>query len=184
MGKKLQVLLIVVSLFVCGYAVNANAAGDVKVGLGYEGMIMGSFLQGISARAWMGPLGLEGNIFTGRVKAEADGDTLGKADLNAIGLKAMFAPIVKANSKFYVGADIGYGKAKFEAGDLDADGKVWLVGPFFGAEYFFQEIPELGFNWEVGYKFSKISLDVPDEDANADLKLDGINIVLGVHYYF
>ena len=87
--------------------------------------------------------------------------------------KLLYAPIVKENSEFYVGFEGGYGELDYEE-DLD----IMFFGPLFGAEYRFQGLPELGFCWEVGYRFSEFDGD----DGDADM--DGIAVSLGVHYYF
>lgn len=190
--RKLEVLGIVAALFVFGFAANAQAQ-DWKIGLGCEGMYFGPVVQGASVRAWTGPIGLEGNLFTGYAKADLDAtdpddDATYKVKMNAIGLKGMYAPVVKTNSKFYVGAEVNYGDVKADLGDyLDGaeyKGKMWTYGPFMGSEFNFQEIPEIGFNLEVGYIFNNVKFDNDDNDDELNLDVNGINVSLGVHYYF
>ncbi len=88
--------------------------------------------------------------------------------------KVLYSPIVKDNRQFYIGLEAGYGELE-SSEDVD----LTLVGPLFGAEYRFEELPELGFCWEVGYRFT--SMDGEDGD---DADLDGISISLGLHYSF
>lgn len=185
--KKVQVSTIIAALLFFGLTVSAQAA-DLKIGLGCEGMFFGPLIQGASARVWSGQIGGEANIFTGRVKAETDDSTM-KVSLNSIGLKGMFAPVVKANSKFYVGAQLGYGDFKGNAGDFlgggaTYKGRLLTYGPLMGAEFSWQELPEIGINLEVGYLFNKIKLDNDADESTLDLNMDGINVSLGVHYYF
>ena len=167
--KKCNLIAAMVLALVLSLAVNVNA-NENKVGVGYQGMFMGDFLQGASVRGWLNNIGLEGNIF--QASAEMDGDSV---DLFILTAKAMFAPIVRPNSKFYIGLEAGVGTIEV----LDEEIDITIFGPLFGAEYNFQELPELGFNWEVGYKFNNFEY----EDV-VEIDLDGVSVSLGVHYYF
>jgi hypothetical protein len=154
-----------------------------KIGIGYQGMIAGDYLNGISARGWIGDkFGLEASIFYGDIDAEADGGDVMDGDVFLSEVKAMYAFIVKKNSRFYVGAKGGYGKLDFDFDFLDGAGKIdddlWTCGAFVGSEWNFQGIPELGFNFDVGYNYITY-----DED-DADIDLDGIAVTFGIHYYF
>ena len=171
--KKLIVLAVMVCTLIFSVPFNANA----EFGLGYEGVIAGNFLQGISARGWVENLGYEINLFQSTI--DVDAEDLGfddSVDILIYGGKILFAAVVNQNSKFYLGLDAGMGSV--ELGDEEFD--VMSFGPLFGAEYRFQEMPELGFNWEVGYKFTNLEYD--DEDV--ELGINGISISIGVHYYF
>ncbi len=106
-----------------------------------------------------------------------DAGALGDADMWFLGGKALYAPVIHENSQFYVGVGGGWGNidgalSGFGSGDVDA----WVVGPLFGAEYRFQGLPNLGFNWEVGYQFANL------DAGEMDVDLNGISISLGVHY--
>jgi hypothetical protein len=153
-------------------AESSDLATERNIGIGYEGMFLGEFLQGVSARGWLGKLGLEGDLW----QASVD---VGPYDVDAWVLsgKVLYAPIVREHTKFYVGFEGGWATMDLGYGD-DLDGTTF--GPLFGAEYRFQELPELGFNWEVGYRWTSLSPSGYDEDFD----LNGISITLGVHYYF
>lgn len=144
-------------------------AEGMDIGVGYQGVFLGDVLQGLSGRAWFDEVGVEANL--SQMKASV-GDT--DADLFLFGAKALYAPVVKENSKFYVGLEGQFGSVDFDGDDAD----ITQFGPLFGAEYRFTELPEMGFCWEVGYRFLEADLD------GYDLELDGISVALGLHYYF
>jgi hypothetical protein len=95
----------------------------------------------------------------------------------AVALKGIFAPIVRENSKFLVSLEAGYTEAEEEGlpiGDLETDG--WFVFPAMGAEFMLSGVPELGLNFEVGYRYE----DSDDLDAQAG----GVTGTVGAIYYF
>ncbi len=176
------------------------ASAEVTWGAGYQAMFLGELLQGASIRAWVDDKwGIEGNIMAGQLDVDVEttdyddpnynSEMGGDGDLYVFSGKVMYAPVVKENSKFYFGFEVGYGTLDLDVdytSSISMDGDVWAFGPLFGAEYRFQEMPELGFNWEVGYRFGSASADGKGSTGEADLDLDisGITVCLGVHYYF
>lgn len=165
------------------------ASAEVTWGAGYQAMYLGELFQGASIRAWLdnSKWGFEGNIQQATLDIDIDTGSNsygGDGDLWFIDGKVMYAAIQKENSQFYFGFELGYGQADFgiDHSDTDLDADILAFGPLFGAEYRFQEMPELGFNWEVGYRFSDVSGDV--EDSDLDSGISGITVCLGVHYYF
>ena len=159
-----------------------------KVGIGYQGMIAGNLLNGASVRYRAGDrIGLEGNFFLGAVKATFDGEDAIDADIWSLEAKVMYAVIVRSNSKFYVGAKVGYGMADLKLGDTKVvDGTdFWTPGVLVGAEWSFPTIPEVGFNFEVGYSgIIYNSSKIKDDAVDIDLRLHGVNAAIGLHYYF
>jgi hypothetical protein len=160
-----------------------------KVGVGYQGMVVGSFLNGLSVRGWIGDrIGLEGSGFYG--KADLDVEYGGspvmamKGDFWMLEAKAMYAFIVRSNSKFYAGAKIGYGQITADFyGTKFLDGEsVWEPGVFIGSEWSFPGLPEVGFNFDIGYTGVIFNNDVQGLDV--DLQLHGVTATFGVHYYF
>ena len=99
------------------------------------------------------PSVMKAPIFYGEMGIDTPGgDT--DADIWLLDAQVMYAPIVKENSRFYMGLNLGYGQYDVDvAGFGDMDDSFWMVGPLIGAEYCFQGLPELGFNWEVSYDF-------------------------------
>ncbi|MEI7824319.1 MAG: hypothetical protein WCI01_03395 [Chlorobiaceae bacterium] len=164
----------------------ASAAPNAeKFGLGYQGVFAGNFLQGVSGRYWFSDtIAGEVNLFYGTVGVNdvtPGGDHLGDADALLGAVKVMYAPVVKANSRFYVGLEGGLGSVGLNVfGDeVLPNSSVWTVEPLFGAEFFLSEIPELGFNFEVGYKFHHLNFN-----DSVDLNIDGTTVAVGAHYYF
>ena len=147
-----------------------------KIGVGYQGMVASDYLNGISVRGWIGNnFGLEASVFYGSIDADVNGyGNVTDSDMTLFEAKAMYAFLVKQNSRFYVGAKGGVGKLDY---DIDDD-TVWTCGAFVGSEWNFQGIPELGFNFDVGYNY------IDYDDDHVDIKLDGIAATFGIHYYF
>lgn len=171
-----------------GSAFAEEAPNAGKVGLGYQGVFGGDILQGVSARGWVAnDVAVEGNFFYGDVELENIGilgdDFNGSLYLGAA--KIMYAPVVNSNSRFYVGLEGGFGAVDLEKNDkdVDTDGDVYVITPLIGAEHYFSEFPEVGFNWEVGYKMHSVSVG-DDDDDDVDISLDGTFVTLGAHYYF
>lgn len=162
-----------------------------KVGVGYQGMVVGSFLNGISVRGWIGErVGLEASGFYGRVDADIEQgsykETLMKADLWMIEAKAMYAVVARSNSKFYAGGKIGYGQLGMTDAPGNLDGSSVLTpGLFIGSEWSFPGLPEVGFNFDIGYSWliydNKVS---SDPYTYLNLNLSGVNATFGIHYYF
>ncbi|ACF11658.1 hypothetical protein Cpar_1255 [Chlorobaculum parvum NCIB 8327] len=150
--------------------------------LGYEGVFAGDVLQGLSSRYWFNEnLGGELNLFYGRVGVDFDySDT--NADLFLAELKMLYAPIVKENSRFYVGLEGGIGSIGGDTIPDDVDITVYTISPLIGTEFRFAEIPDVCFNWEVGYKFHRVNVDT--EEGDVDVNIDGTFVTLGAHYYF
>lgn len=177
--KSTVIITVVVAFFsfvLAGNAIGQDITG--KLGLGYQGMLAGDFVQGISARYWASEkAGIEGNIFHAYASLDT-GDDDDSVDGHALGFlgKVLYAPVVKDNSRFYVGLEAGYGVITSDEADEDLD--IFIVGPLFGAEYSFQGLPELGFNFEVGYKLTNFSID------DVDLDIAGVGVSFGIHYYF
>jgi hypothetical protein len=176
-----------------GTASAATGPNCGKVGLGYQGIFLGepASLNGVSGRYWVNDnIGCELNVFYGNASVEADDVELGDGDILFGTAKIMYAPVVKTNSRFYIGLEGGWGSvngSSLEDGDMN-DITIWTLSPFMGAEYSFSDIPELGLNFEVGYRFHNVSLeDVEMEGPDADeldVNIGGTYVSLGAHYYF
>jgi hypothetical protein len=172
-----------------GNGVNLAEAQN-QFGVGYQGIFPGN-AGGISARGWLkDKWGWDLTLFHTTATAKLDGI---EADTNAFVFdgRLMYAIVVRENSKFYIGGEFGYGnldmKIDIEYIGAQLESKIFIINPLIGSEFFFTDIPELGFNWEVGYKI--ISTDIETnvaevETADIDLDIKGCGIILGVHYYF
>jgi hypothetical protein len=174
--------------FLAVLALFASTAGAQDVSIGYQGFIGNgqNLLSGLSVRGWTDQIGYEGTIFYGQADIDLGAGADVSADVWILDAQVMYAAIAKEHSKFYVGLDFGYGGYSVEANSVpfigtgETDDNFWMLGPLVGAEYCFQELPELGFNWEVAYTFGNFE----NEDASLEVDLSGINVTLGVHYKF
>jgi len=174
---------LLVFALVAALAIGVGTASAQDVSVGYQGFIGNgqNLLSGLSVRGWTDQIGYEGTIFYGETTIDFGGGNEIDADVWLLNAQVMYAAVVKENSKFYVGLDFGYGQYDIDAGaGLKTDDGFWMIGPLLGAEYSFQGLPELGFNWEVSYEF----VSIENDDANIDIDLSGINVTLGVHYRF
>ncbi|MFO7860930.1 MAG: hypothetical protein R6U41_06885 [Desulfosalsimonas sp.] len=200
----LSILSLIGVLLISGMLLAGSAAAeeasesglDWKAGLGYQGMWVGGFLNGISARTWIeDKYGVEANYFYGDVETrtfDVDQSDTSDADLYIFELKAMYAPVVREYSRFYVGAVVSRGSFDLKNTGYffgrDFDDKIWGYGLFIGSEWHFQEFPEIGFNFDVGYKAYRYDDRYTDPDDGdyfkMDLDLEGIDATVGIHYYF
>ncbi|TLU88338.1 MAG: hypothetical protein FDX30_02610 [Chlorobium sp.] len=176
------------ALVAAGLAVMLGAgtasAEDGKIGLGYQGVFGGDplNLNGVSARYWFNKnVGGELNVFYGAVGASRNSVNVGNADLFLGTAKVLYAPVVKQNSKFYVGLEGGYGSVSGDWIPSSVDVTLWTVTPFMGAEYSFAGLPELGLNFEVGYRMHHVDTSWPGTDLN--IHVNGTFVSLGAHYY-
>lgn len=164
-----------------------------KVGVGYQGMVAGDFLNGLSVRGWItDKIGLEASGFYGRASVEVeeggDGKSEVKGDIWTIEAKAMFAFIVRNYSKFYAGGKIGYGQIDTSGVSMleSIDGtSFWTPGLFIGSEWSFPQLPEVGFNFDVGYSWLIYDNKVNEDPyVYVNMNLSGITATFGIHYYF
>ena len=168
-----------VSKFSIGYQ-------GLDLNTGHSGFSISGVANGLSSRYWINnEVGIEGNIYLHSTSTKPTGGDEEKTSVLAGTIKGMYAPVVKENSRFYVGLEAGLGRVHYE--EIDEDDaefdssntdSFWLVRPLIGAEYNFSGIPELGVNFEVGYLLSGYDSDHTTDD------MSGISIGAGAHYYF
>ncbi len=157
---------------------------DLSIGGSSSGFSLGGVANGLSSRYWINnEVGVEGNLYLLSGSHEHTGFEE-STSLLAGTVKGLYSPVVKENSRFYVGLEAGLGRVSYKyTGDPDYTDTLWLVRPLIGAEYNFAGIPEIGINFEVGYVFSSYNED--DTIVLHDtLDMSGISIGAGVHYYF
>jgi Outer membrane protein beta-barrel domain len=189
MKRRILGYVAVMATVICLCAAPVFAADNFnanKVGVGYQGILWGNMMNGLSVRGWIGPsIGLEGNVYYGHASASTDSGDIGDASLWMVNAKFMYAFLVRANSKFYAGGQILYGQAKVNPnGDDSMTSKFWSPGVFAGAEWCFPQLPELGMNFELGYNYLSDSNSVDNSSGSFDIKLHGMNLGAGIHYYF
>ena len=163
-------------------AIGVGTAG-AQNSIGYQGLLGTgtNMLSGLSYRGWSDAIGYEGTFFYGGMSVEPDYPGADDIDASiwALDLQVMYAVIQNTNSKLYIGADLAFGGWSADYGD-DASDNIWWIGPCIGAQYSFQEMPELTFNWEVAWDYADIGVD----DDDVDVSINGFNTTLGVHYAF
>jgi hypothetical protein len=192
-GIALAVLMLFLS---AGFVFAADEADKKfisnKVGVGYQGMSAGNFLNGLSVRGWIGDrIGLEASGFYGKASAEVEayGSKYEmKGDLWMIEAKGMYALVARDYSKFYAGGKIGYGQ--INASNMPyaevIDGTSFLTpGLFVGSEWSFPQLPEVGFNFDVGYSWLIYNNKLNEDPyVYLNLNMSGITATFGIHYYF
>jgi len=196
MKRRILGYVAVMVTVICLCAAPSFAADNYKVGVGYQGMFAGNMLNGLSVRGWFGPntaIGVEGNVFYGAMKAETSltSDEL-DADLWMGEIKAMYAFLVKPNSRFYAGMKLGYGEAdidvKVGGTKVNIDPDFWEIGVLVGSEFSLPFMPEVAFNFDVGYNYMDTDSDVNvsgmGKISDIDLDLDGVFATWGIKYYF
>ena len=163
---------------VLAQAEEAGAPG--RFGVGYQGAYnsgSGSsyFVNMISLRyapkPWGGAL-VFGHYNENGYEAGTDSDGW------TIQARCFYTLISRPNSDFYIGASAGYGKSEYETSSSEWDTDAILVGALLGVEWHFTELPELGFNFEIGYNAAFV-----DEEGDDDT-WEGTFVSLGAHYYF
>jgi len=190
MKRRILGYVAVMATVICLCAAPVFAADNFnanKVGVGYQGIMWGSMMNGLSVRGWIGPnIGLEGNVFYGHAAVSTDpGGDQGDGSLWMVNAKFMYAFVVRANSKFYGGAQFMYGQAKITPESSDSYiNKMYSPGVFAGAEWCFPQLPELGFNFELGYNYLFDTTSRDNHNGSTDIKVHGMNLGAGIHYYF
>ncbi len=174
-----------------------------KVSVGYQGQdLMGinnfsdtssiglGALNGLSVRSWVtNQVGIEGNLYVGNWKNnEGDGEETNEVSVLLGTVKGLWAPVVRENSRFYVGLEVGFGSYDQQnvsgPDEGSADNGIYIVKPLIGVEYNFAGIPELGINFEVGYLFAGVHWDEQAYELDAKSTMSGTSVGLGAHYYF
>jgi hypothetical protein len=178
--KKLLCIIAAMTMVVAIQAEGEEKSSEPgDLGVGYQGIFYGGGNARMDAASirWHGssPVGVQGLI------GQLNTDTGAEQNTLVLAVKGLVNLIERENSTFYVGPKIGMAWISTTGGGgNDVDSTQILFGAFVGTEYFFQGLPEIGFNFDVGYDFVVGDDDVNGDNANAY----GINVTLGAHYYF
>jgi opacity protein-like surface antigen len=178
--KKLLALVSVFALMLTVASAQENVASEDpgSIGLGYQGMIMGSALMNGASIRYQGqdsPFGFEFNLgqWSGDIERNRGENKL-DIDVYALQLKGMYTLIKRQNTNFYAGVKGGWYNL-----DIEDDAEyAWQIAPLFGAEWRWSEMPEIGVNFEVSYDFCDT------EVKGSDINLRGVMVTFGIHYYF
>ncbi len=204
--KKLLCISILTALTaVCAQAeekkdVKKETADEDKVGffgIGYQGMNNSfGYHNGISIRFAPQPIG--GAIVISQASSNGEDQMAGSTaetttSVFALQGKFMWSLIERKNSDFYIGGLVGLGYYQTETknaatGNGEEEDASFMLGFLAGTEFRFTELPEIGFNFEIGYNFEGRN----DENKNAagtttgdyDTAFGGTYVSFGVNYYF
>lgn len=160
--RKVLTGLLMSLLLIMVLCAGSLAADRGKVGVGYQreylpkGPVLEDSFHVASVRFRATPsISIDGMLGFGST------DTL---DSWMLGADCLYNLISKENVDVYAGGGLSYL-------DMDTDDGLGLRG-FFGAEFFFTEIPNAGINWKVGLQY----YDVND--------MFGTFVSVGVNYNF
>ncbi len=95
-----------------------------------------------------------------------------------LGGKFLYNLIIEDNMAFYTGAGLGIMPAHIDYGEKEENETGFQVGAFVGWEFFFSELPNLGFDVEIGLRYIDI-----DEYAQLST-FGGAFSMFGIRYYF
>jgi len=173
MSMKQKLLIPAIALAAVAAAPAAMAAETAgKFGVGISKVIEEDTVA-LAGRYWMSEeAGVQGTLY---YLNDEEGDD-SEFTSYAAAIKGIFAPIVRENSKFLVSLEAGFNSAELETpvGDEETDG--WFVFPAVGAEFMLSGLPELGLNFEVGYRY--------EDSDDLDAQIGGVTGTVGAVYYF
>ena len=173
MKKLVAALILATSMAAFSQAQETTAASTGDIGLGYQGIFLGNFFNGISVRYAPADVPMVAQAIYARYAGDVDGR--GDGSINMLQGRLAYVLAEREQSKFYVGGKFGYMNVSADSSTM-IDG--FNFGPMFGTEFRFTELPEIGFNFDVGYDFNTM------DAQGTDLDVDGINVTFGCHYYF
>jgi len=175
-----KIILALILAAAAAMAVQAEEAeesdGPGDIGVGYQGIILGEFFNGASVRYNPDDSPIIAQLIYSRFSGDFEGVV--DVDINILQGRLAYVVVENENSELYVGGKLGYVSGEVGGLGPDADFSGLTSGLLFGAEWSFAELPELGFNFDVGYDFSILDIE------GTDIDLGGVNVTFGVHYYF
>lgn len=152
-----------------------------QIGVGLRAIMFpqGDIMPAATIRWAPAPLG--GEILIGQLTDNTDGGD--EVSMLSLAGKVLYSLIERENSAFYVGGELGMDKYELtNSGTTFWDETAISFGGLVGSEWRFSELPELGFNFEVGYYFSSWEDDASSPSAEGDHS--GIVVSVGSTYYF
>ena len=189
--KKFLAILIV-SVFAVVVSGSVAMAKDLtgKIGLGFNGQLSVGGWNGTDITSYDLPaisvkygidnkMGIEGFLGYASFEQETGGVPDAEVSYTILGGKFFYNVIMEKNANFYIGG--GLALLTGEMGNADVSG-TGLMG-YAGTEFFFTDLPNLGFLFEIGLGISKMSID-PDTDINSTGFYGGLFHQIGIHYYF
>jgi len=175
--KKILCILVVVTGGMAVYAkdVKEEKINEVgRLGIGYQATMVDRFfpINQIAIRYAPKPFG--GALIIGQASADAKDNSWGSNTHELVQLKGFYSLISREHSNFYVGGSLGLDFYDSHGNDTIS----WGFGGLTGVEWYFSDLPEIGFNFELGYMF-----DFEDREGR-DTYFNGTYVSLGATYYF
>ena len=148
-----------------------------KFGIGFHSTFP---LSGISGKYWT-PTGIGFQGFVMRAGFSVPTQDI-SASMSMIGGRFLGTVQRKPRARFYLGAGVNYTDASAREDDEEVPGGSGLglegVG---GVEYSFSDLPNLGFAFEFGVNFLRLSAEEEEDELNLHFTTSG---TVGIHYYF
>ena len=191
--KKLIVLGMVLGIVLVSGICSAKEGP--KVGVGFYSLDgLGNATTLLSCRAWITPLiGVQGVV--GRYGYEYDNDEPSPYNYkrttsgSEFGIGGLFKVVDGQNADLYVGAGImkEFGEGEVTYGATTAKEEMSATSYILsaGCEYFFDELPNLGFSAEIGWRGGEMTEEetgVTYEPTTTFNQTTGAQVAL--HYYF
>ena len=144
----------------------------------------------LSGRYWLSEqTGVQGSVYY----RKDDAEWWYEATTYELAVKGIFAPIVREHSRLMLSLEAGYANvdleydSKYGKQDRSADG--WFVYPAIGAEFMLSGLPELGLNFEIGYRYTKFDHTIEYDNnslsySDSGTENQGVVGAVGVIYYF
>jgi len=194
MKKVLSITMMALMATAIAHAEGENNAPG-QFGLGYQGVIIldhaneSPIMNEIMLRFAPQPIG--GAILIGQQSYiwENDPKTWEEtASVLTLQGKFYYRLIERKNSDFYIGGLLGFARYDAEwdpvVGPTDEENyNSFILGFLAGVEWRFNELPELGFNFELGYNLEWSNLEDWGGDEE-DAMFAGTSVSMGATYYF
>ena len=157
-----------------------------QIGIGIQGTFMsngtgGTILIPAATARWApGPIG--GELVVGRASTDTDGGT--ESTYTLLQAKGLYTLIQRKQSALYAGGQLGFIFQENDfAGGGDSESTTVLIGALIGSEFRLEEIPEMSFNFEIGYGFGVLETE-NSPGADVDTDFSGLALTVGTRYYF
>jgi hypothetical protein len=191
--KKVLWIIAATALVANVHAADDAAASEATdeispIGVGIQGTFMsdgfGNVILVPAASVRWAPDALGGQIVAGRTSTESS--TGGGAETEnrytLIQGKLFFSVIERENSCFYIGGQAGVVRVEQTGAGGNWDVDTFAFGALVGSEFRFEELPELGFNFEIAYGMG--STDAEGFGPDSEVDFGGLAVTVGTHYYF
>jgi hypothetical protein len=197
--KKILCVVAAIAMTIGIHADEGTNSDVGPFGLGYQGVVYGEgyTMNQIALRFAPQPVG--GAIVIGQMGSAQENFTNGsqtsETESSHLTLQGKFyySLIERQNSDFYIGGLLGLGYSTYEytptgGGNVSEDETTEIILGFLaGVEWRFEELPELGINFELGYNVAfedEEEKNSTSSDYEYESVFAGTSVSLGATYYF